>query len=235
MRSRCGRPRTRPLFTRLDGAGSRGRACARDVDQLGQRAAKGQRAAAALHQTWRAVADRRALDDKTPEAERQALVEAGLQKAIAKLTADQGADWQAWRWGRMHTRAFAHPVSNEFDLPTVERHGGAGAVAADGASYREIMDVSDWDRSLAVNVPGQSGQPESPFYGSLLSVWAENQLLSARLQPESRGRQSRAPAGLQTGAQNVGSVDRPARGFPHDETRTIRVFIGRSVTSLECK
>ena len=29
----------------------------------------------------------------------------------------------------------------------------------EGASYREILDTSDWDQSVAVNTPGQSGQP----------------------------------------------------------------------------
>ena len=45
---------------------------------------------------------------------------------------------------------------------------------ADGATYRQILDVGDWDRSLTVNTPGASGQPESPFYGNWLPFWAEN-------------------------------------------------------------
>ena len=48
----------------------------------------------------------------------------------------------------------------------------SASLAADGASYREILDVADWDRSIVTNVPGQSGQPESPFYGNLLPLWA---------------------------------------------------------------
>ena len=79
------------------------------------------------------------------------------------------------RWGQQHTRAFRHPLLRDFDLPAVERSGGAGTVEADGASYREILDVSDWDRSLAINVPGQSGQPGSPYYGNLLKMWADNE------------------------------------------------------------
>lgn len=109
------------------------------------------------------------------KAQRQPLIEAGLQKAIQKLGSEQGSDWRQWRWGRMHTRDFPHPVLKEFDLPTVERGGGAGAVEADGASYREILDVSNWDNSLTINTPGQSGQPESPFYGNLLPLWANNE------------------------------------------------------------
>jgi penicillin G amidase len=69
---------------------------------------------------------------------------------------------------------FQHPFVPAFNLATVERPGGAGTVAADGASYREILDVADWDRSIATNVPGQSGQPGSAFYGNLLPLWADN-------------------------------------------------------------
>ena len=79
------------------------------------------------------------------------------------------------RWGQQHTRAFRHPLVREFDLGPVERSGGAGTVAADGASYREIFDVANWDRSLVINVPGQSGQPGSPYYDNLLKMWADNE------------------------------------------------------------
>ena len=40
-----------------------------------------------------------------------------------------------------------------------------------GASFREILDFSDWDNSVGTSVPGQSGQPGSPFYGNLLPLW----------------------------------------------------------------
>src|SRR5207244_10966656 len=45
----------------------------------------------------------------------------------------------------------------------------------EGASYREILDTGDWDKSLAINVPGQSGQPGSAHYSDLLPLWAEGQ------------------------------------------------------------
>ena len=44
-----------------------------------------------------------------------------------------------------------------------------------GASYREVFDLSDWDNSLAINVPGQSGQPGSPHYDDLLPLWRTGQ------------------------------------------------------------
>ena len=101
-------------------------------------------------------------------------IEAQLKTGIESLSKSQGTDWSQWRWGRMHTRSFAHPFVPAFNLTTVERSGGSGTVEADGASYREILDVSNWDRSLVANVPGQSGQPGSEFYGNLLQEWADN-------------------------------------------------------------
>jgi penicillin amidase len=128
-------------------------------------------AAPAIYITWREAVDPKALEYQRSREERLPLVEAGLVKAIAALTKTQSADWSTWRYGRMHTRDFPHPFVRAFDLPVVERSGGNGAVGADGASYREILDVADWDRSVVTNVPGQSGQPESEFYGNLLPLW----------------------------------------------------------------
>jgi len=128
-------------------------------------------AEAAIYITWRGVVDPKGIDFYRPLEERRPFAEAGLVKAIATLTEGQGANWAAWRYGRMHSRDFPHPFVAEFDLPVVERGGGNGAVGADGASYREIMDAANWDRSVVTNVPGQSGQPESPYYGNLLPLW----------------------------------------------------------------
>ena len=70
-------------------------------------------------------------------------------------------------------RTFPHPFVAAFNITSVERNGGAGTVAADGASYREIFDVSNWDRSLVINTPGQSGQPGSPYYDNLVKMWSD--------------------------------------------------------------
>jgi penicillin amidase len=129
----------------------------------------------AVYQTWRNTVDRPALDRSGPGPARNSVVEAGLVAAIGRLKQSQGADSSQWRWGRMNVQAFPHPVLGDFDLPSVERRGGAGTVAANGATYREIFDVGNWDGALATNVPGQSGQPESPFYGNLLPLWAKDE------------------------------------------------------------
>lgn len=131
-------------------------------------------AAAAIHSEWRSASSVEERDAARPMAARQSQHEASLKRALDTLAKSQGGDWSSWRWGRMHTRAFPHPFIAPFNLPTVERPGGTGSVAADGASYREILDVADWDRSIVTNVPGQSAQPGSRFCDNLLTLWAED-------------------------------------------------------------
>jgi penicillin amidase len=155
-------------------------------------------AAAAIYETWRTVGEGRGARGSgrgaPASAERSSsrtsgAIEKELKVVVAQLTAEQGSDWSTWRWGRMHRRAFAHPFVAAFDLPTVERGGGAGTVAADGASYREILDVASWDNSIVTNTPGQSAQPESPYYGNLLPLWTKDEyfpLLFSRKTVEAR-------------------------------------------------
>lgn len=42
-----------------------------------------------------------------------------------------------------------------------------------GPSVRMVIDVGEWDNSLFVNNPGQSGLPGSPHYTDLLLRWQE--------------------------------------------------------------
>lgn len=153
--------------------------------------------AAAIYDEWRraaSAADRAAAAGASPTA----AMEASLKRAVVALRAELGGDRTQWRWGRTHMRAFPHPFLPVFDLPSVERPGGAGTVAADGATYREILDVSNWDRSLVTNTPGQSGQPGSPFYGNLLPLWASDTYfplvyMRARVNAEAAHRLSLVP------------------------------------------
>lgn len=154
-------------------------------------------AAAALYEEWRRAVT--SAERNAPEGEsRKRAMEASLRRGLARIREDLGSDREQWRWGRAHTRDFPHPFLRLFNLPTVERPGGAGTVAADGASFREILDVADWDRSLVTNTPGQSGQPESPFYGNLLPLWASDTYFPlvysrARVDTEARHRLALLP------------------------------------------
>ena len=42
-----------------------------------------------------------------------------------------------------------------------------------GASFRMVADVGNWDASVAINTPGQSGDPASPHYRDLAPLWVE--------------------------------------------------------------
>ena len=44
-----------------------------------------------------------------------------------------------------------------------------------GASFRVIINTGDWDDARAINTPGQSGNPDSPFYKNLFEMWANDQ------------------------------------------------------------
>ncbi len=93
-----------------------------------------------------------------------------------------GSDPSAWQWGKLHQLTLVHPLGKpEFRLGPVSRPGDANTVNAtsganfrqtSGASWREILDVGDWDRSVLTNVPGESGDPSSKHYGDLLQDWA---------------------------------------------------------------
>ena len=123
-----------------------------------------------------------------PAEQRHRIMSESLDEAFAELTSTLGADFADWRWGDLHKISFRHPLSNsperraELDLGSIRRGGdgftpnatrGPGYSQSSGASYRHILDLADWDRSVFTSTPGQSGQPGSPHYGDLLPMWAE--------------------------------------------------------------
>lgn len=110
-----------------------------------------------------------------PGSDRQEALEGALEAGLADLREAQGEDPTEWRWGRIHRSEFPHALVGAYDLPAVERDGGAGTVAATGATFRQIIDFADLDRSVVTNAPGQSAQPGSPFYGNLVESWGRGE------------------------------------------------------------
>ena len=111
---------------------------------------------------------------------RDSLTLAALDTAVADVTRRFGADTSAWRWGTVHVAELRHPLARSFDLAPVSRGGDANTVFAtgggnyrqtSGASYRQVIDLGDFDNSVAINVPGQSAQPGSEYYDNLLPLW----------------------------------------------------------------
>jgi len=124
-----------------------------------------------------------------PRPARDALLRETLQSAYEETATRLGADPSHWSWGALHSVYFRHALDAAagaaalFDRGPVQRPGDGDVVqstASDaqtleqtsGASYREIFDLSDWDNSLAINVPGQSGQPEAKHFDDLLPLWS---------------------------------------------------------------
>ncbi|NNF37220.1 MAG: penicillin acylase family protein [Gemmatimonadetes bacterium] len=104
-------------------------------------------------------------------AERRSPLETALREGLAQVAERLGEDRSEWRWGRIQRSEFPHRLVAAWDLPAAERSGGAGTVAATGATYRHIVDFADLDASVFTNAPGQSGRPGSPYYGDLVEPW----------------------------------------------------------------
>lgn len=114
-----------------------------------------------------------------------------FEQAVQELTKRFGADMSRWTYGQAeyHHITIRHMLSGavnshlrqRFDIGPIPR-GGDGftvnntdnnAAQSLGASFRIIVDLADWDRSLGVNTPGQSGDPASPHYRDLVELWAQ--------------------------------------------------------------
>jgi penicillin amidase len=52
---------------------------------------------------------------------------------------------------------------------------GPNFAQTSGSTFRVAIDVGDWDNSLAMNAPGQSGVMDSPYYQSLFAPWARGE------------------------------------------------------------
>ncbi|HEX6548908.1 MAG TPA: penicillin acylase family protein [Candidatus Dormibacteraeota bacterium] len=121
------------------------------------------------------------------------LVADAFEAAVEELARAQGPDPTRWRWGRLHQVFWRHPVGTAAPLLDRLLRLSRGPFPAGGdedtpnqtgcnvwngfeatfalASYRQLFDVGDWDRSRFVLPPGQSGHPGSPHYADLLERW----------------------------------------------------------------
>ncbi len=106
---------------------------------------------------------------------RRTLLEGAIRTGLVALRQSQGNDPAQWRWGPFNRSQMPHSLVRAYDIPPVERHGGSGFVAAVGATYREIIDLGNLEGSLATNVPGQSGQPGSPYYSNLVDTFGRGE------------------------------------------------------------
>ena len=130
---------------------------------------------------------------KDPVQARDEFLRETFSSAIDYLIEKLGEDIKDWQYGQEQFKHIYlhHPLSftennkweKKLNIGPVPRGGnsytpnstGGNYNQTSGATFRIIADVEDWDRSVATNAPGQSGDPDSPFYDNLFDIWANDQ------------------------------------------------------------
>ncbi|MBW3468600.1 penicillin acylase family protein [Arthrospiribacter ruber] len=122
----------------------------------------------------------------------QEILKESFLEALEELKSRFGEKQENWQYGQENYKHawHRHPLSDllaedwqkKLDMGPVPRGGYSFTPAANaygdnnssGASFRIIVDTGDWDKTLGINTPGQSGDPDSPFYGNLFPVWSKD-------------------------------------------------------------
>jgi penicillin amidase len=129
----------------------------------------------------------RAWFDGDPIQARDRLLLDALAAAVdRRSTTGAAASSSSSSWGALHTLTFKHPLAitqagrGRFNVGPFELAGYPDTVLSTypsgevtgGASFREIVDLSNWDRSVWINAPGQSGAPGSRHFADLARPWS---------------------------------------------------------------
>ena len=143
----------------------------------------------------KAMADPNSPWFKGQNRSRDEIVRRSFAEAVDWLSKNYGSDPAQWEWGRLHTVTFFHvplgvsgiaPLERIFNGQTIPAPGCLMSVNAAGnwsewptvdfgVSMRAIMDVGNWDNSVAVLVPGQSGNVFNPHREDQIFLWQQVQ------------------------------------------------------------
>ncbi len=132
-------------------------------------------------------------DVTTPQVEtRDDILLQSLEEAVEELTETLGQDMARWRWGELHTATFENQSLGQSGIGLIEALFNRGPVPVDGtiatvnntgyspsdpygvvivSSYRQIVDLSDFTRSISMHTTGQSGHPYHPHYSDMIDPW----------------------------------------------------------------
>jgi penicillin amidase len=134
------------------------------------------------------------LDDvTTPAVEgRREIVQRAFDETVRRLSGLFGDQPAKWSWGRLHTATFINDPLGQSDIGLLEQlvnrgpfpMGGSGYTVNNTgydqefeqkvvASYRQILDLSDWTKGRSQHTTGQSGQPMHPHYTDMIQAWRE--------------------------------------------------------------
>eukprot|EP01080_Neovahlkampfia_damariscottae_P012295 gene12295-5878_t len=111
--------------------------------------------------------------------------------AISDLTSEYN---KIPKWGEVHTAYFPHRVFSQIEIlncltsSATYAMGGTQTVNVAGsddnfvtthsASYRQIIDFSDYEKSKFIFAPGQDGNPLAPGYSNFIPLWRDGKYLS---------------------------------------------------------
>ena len=140
---------------------------------------------------WLVAPDGRFGDD--PIAGRDAILRDSLTQALSDLDERFGtSDMTRWPYGgeKFKHALIRHPMSaavspdlrRRLDVGPLPRGGYGGTVhntssgdnQTSGASFMIIADTENWDHSVGLTNPGQSGNPDDPHYRDIFELWARN-------------------------------------------------------------
>ncbi|MCS4433340.1 penicillin acylase family protein [Aquiflexum gelatinilyticum] len=136
------------------------------------------------------------LFSRNADIERDKFLVNCFELAIQELESKLGKNSNNWQYGQTsYKHAYiTHPLSpalsdewkEKLDAGPVARGGysftpGANAYGdknTSGASFRIVVDTGDWEKTIGINTPGQSGNPNSPFYRNLFPIWAADEVVN---------------------------------------------------------
>jgi penicillin amidase len=126
------------------------------------------------------------------EAERDRALRGALVRTIERLAIEQGDDATAWAWGADHRLRFDHPlggvplIGSAFSRDSRPAGGDVNTVWQISAtvsldresrtvapSYRQVIDLGDFDRSTFQLGSGVSGIPGHPRYDDCIDEYLE--------------------------------------------------------------
>jgi penicillin amidase len=155
---------------------------------------------------------------------RDEIVARSLKEAVDELTKKLGPDTSAWRWGqeKYHHALIRHPLAEiatpdargKLNVGPWPRGGDSYTVSAtgnadnqtSGGSLKIIADTENWDNSLGLNNPGQSGNPDNPHYRDLFEIWKRGEYFPifysrSKVESVAEERQTLTPNGTRESAQ----------------------------------
>jgi len=132
-------------------------------------------------------------DVSTPAVEtRDEILLLALEGGVQDLTDTLGRRMDNWQWGDIHTATFENQSLGQCGIALIESIFNRGPVSVDGTiatvnntsysisepygvstvpSYRQIVDLEDFARSVSMHTTGQSGHPYHSHYDDMIDPW----------------------------------------------------------------